>query len=227
VLFASIVFAFFDFGVRATFFAGVLFFLVSSPKSVLQTVMESILSVFEKAHKRANSFSSEPSELESPIRDFESEERAQSFKRFEDELRNTFKAVFAVPVTVAGSNAIATLFIFYFLNVFASANLHASYFAALLSMFLTIFPVLSPFLSCLPWCIVSSLVDQKPWISVSLFLAHYFGFNFIDSFLLSSFHNEDSHKKDHFRSYLTGLSFFFGITSIGIHGIVGSCCFIQ
>jgi hypothetical protein len=229
---ASITFAFFDFGFRATFFAGVLFFLVSNPKSVLQTIMESFLSVFASS-KRTNSFSSQASmdgglDADGAFAlDAEDRERAQAFRNFEDELRHTFKAVFAVPVSLAAANAIATIIIFSILNVFG-ANVNASYFAALIALILTLIPVMSPFLSCVPWCIVSSVVHGRHWASVALIVGQYFSFNMIDNYLLSSFHSDlNSRGKGSFRSYLTGLSFFFGITSMGLHGIVLGPLFVS
>jgi len=137
---ASVLFAFFDFGFRATFFAGVLFFLVSNPKSVLQTIMESFVSVFATA-RRSNSISSvisndgdlQEGATTSTNFDAEDRERIQAFRKFEDDLRRTFKAVFAVPVSLAGSNAIASLVIFSFFNLLG-ANFSASYFAALVAL---------------------------------------------------------------------------------------------
>lgn len=250
VIMTGIVFAFLDFGVRATFFAGVLLFLVSTPKSVLQTIMESLLSVFISTSKRANSMSYESTDMieESPLNSYEDELRAQAFKHFEDDLRSTFTAVFAVPVSLATSNAVVTLFIFNVLNLLG-ANLVGSYFAGLLSLLFTLIPIVSPFFVCIPWCIVSSLVHRKHWASIGLFLSFYFSFSFIDTYLLTSFfHDHHEHRNenqihqnqrkrvpqrhrsattDQFRSYLTGLSFFFGITSLGIHGIVLGPLFVS
>jgi len=231
---ASVLFAFFDFGFRATFFAGVLFFLVSNPKSVLQTVMESFVSVFATA-RRSNSISSVISDGDlggsntegATAFEAEDRERIQAFRKFEDDLRRTFKAVFAVPVTLAGSNAIASLVIFSFFNLLG-ANFTASYFAALVALFLTLIPVVSPFLSCLPWCIVASLVHGKHWASFGMLAAHYFAFTMIDSYLLVAFHSEPGLRGNNsFRSYLTGLSFFFGISSMGLHGVVLGPLFVS
>ena len=162
VIMTGIVFAFLDFGVRATFFAGVLLFLVSTPKSVLQTIMESLLSVFISTSKRANSMSYESTDMieESPLNSYEDELRAQAFKHFEDDLRSTFTAVFAVPVSLATSNAVVTLFIFNVLNLLG-ANLVGSYFAGLVSLLFTLIPIVSPFFVCIPWCIVSKYKNKK------------------------------------------------------------------
>ena len=225
----SILFACIDFGFRAAFFTGVLLFFVSNPKSVLETVMESILSIFAKA-QRSNSLSSMVSETNGVENDvsFEAEdrERAHHAHKFEDDLRFTITAVVAVPLTLAGANAIASLIIISVLNLFG-ANITGPFFAALISLLLTLVPIVSPFLSCAPWSIVG-FIHGRHWAGIALIVAQYVVFNMLDGYVLSSFHNgKNQRNQESFRTYLTGLSFFFGISSMGLHGIILGPLFVS
>lgn len=236
--------AFLDFGVRAGLFAGVLVFLVSHPKSVLQSVMESLLGVFHTASSRARTNSAsmmvgadsflgsvEGEGVEDEARAKELEATRLAFKRFEDDLRSTFRAVFLVPISLAGCNAVATLGLFSVFNLVFGAGLNLAYFASLVSLFLTLIPVLSPFVSCVPWAIVCGAVQGRYWTAFALLLSHFLLFQWIDVRMVAALHVKPGHHgkraRNEFRSYLTGLSFFFGITSMGLHGVVLGPLFVS
>jgi hypothetical protein len=49
-------------------------------------------------------------------------------------------------------------------------------------------------------------------------------FQVVNSYFVTSFHRK---REDTFRTYLTGLSFFFGFTSMGLHGVVFGPLFVS
>lgn len=272
-----LLFGFVDAGIRAAFFTGALLFLISTDESVLQIIMESILSVFSRAkttirkHKSnemdgaavpgPNPFQPDyllrtlsSIEVERFVRDDRSFqaapvagvcgdhdaqdaeflERKEAFKKFEDELRSTFSTVFAVPVSLAFFNAITTLLIFFTLNVAIGANLNASFFASAISLTLSLIPVVHPFLSCIPWVAVSSIVHGRHGVSFALLFTQYLAFTIVDSCVMNSLYGQTAkedtsrqEKNSEIRSYVTGLAFFFGITSLGPHGVVLGPLFVS
>lgn len=191
---ASVIGALFDFGIRLIFFLTFLFFLLSSKENMLHT----LLSEASDEDENGSAVSVE--------------------SKFEMQLRSTLEGVFLLPVKTAMLHVLATLTIYWALDV------PYMFFASNLSLTFTLFPVLYPYLICLPWCL-ALLLNAAYKRSFALIALHYSSFFVIDEWVFRSFERRTnkSHAFSHHsekRTYLTSLSVFFGVASFGPQGVV-------
>ena len=142
-------------------------------------------------------------------------------KSKEKRVRAGIAGIFLLPVKLSIVKAVMTLALFTILNV------NFMFVAASLTFTVSLFPILYAYIVVVPWSLVL-IANGNIWRGSTLFLLTLISFEIIDSWVLSSFQERAFHAgarasyKEYITSlkYVLSLSIFFGVSTLGWHGIV-------
>lgn len=136
-----------DVGLRLAFFVTLLFLLLSSKETVVQSIFASITAGANADHSNQGS---------------------HLVLVFEQELRRSMEAVLLLPVKQSLLNSFATMLVFWLFDV------QGKFLCASMVLFFTLFPLITPYWLILPWMVlyVSVYGWSYTWV-IFIFIVHY------------------------------------------------------